>query len=112
MELEHRVEGPILVATPLEQRLDARSAPSFRDRIIDFVKAGHQRIVLDLSRVEFIDSSGIGAIVSVRKQLADQGELVICGASPTVASMFKLTRLDKVFQIVLTQEDALASLNQ
>jgi anti-sigma B factor antagonist len=66
--------------------------------------------VVDLGAVEFVDSSGLGALVALLKQLSGRGELVICGARETVMSMFKLTRLDKVFQIVATQDDAVAAL--
>jgi anti-sigma B factor antagonist len=109
MDVEHRVERGVLIVTALESRLDARSAPMFRDKLIDFVRAGHDRIVLDISQIEFIDSSGLGALVSVLKQVTG-GDLVVCGARDTVMSMFKLTRLDKVFRMVPRPEDGLALL--
>jgi anti-sigma B factor antagonist len=112
MEIEHRVEDGMLLVTLIERRLDARSAPVFREKLADFVHAGHHRIALDISQVEFIDSSGLGAIVSLLKRVAGQGDVVICGARDTVLSMFKLTRLDKVFRIVGGPADALVALKQ
>jgi anti-sigma B factor antagonist len=112
MELEHRVEDGKLVVAVLEKRLDARSATSFRERLGELVDVGHRRIVLDISSVEFIDSSGLGAIVSLLKQVAGDGDLVICGARETVMSMFKLTRLDKVFRLVGGVSEALAALEK
>lgn len=79
--------------------MDARSAGEFKERVGAFIKAGNQWIALDLSEVEFIDSSGLGALVSVLKQLGGKGEIAIGGVRDTVASLFKLTRLDKVFQL-------------
>lgn len=110
MELEHRNEGNVLVVTLLEKRLDARSAAAFKDKMVEFVRGGQTRIALDIREIEFIDSSGLGAIVSVLKQLGGQGDLVICGARDTVTSMFKLTRLDKVFQMFPGASEAVTAL--
>ena len=63
------------------------------------IESGHPLIALDLSEVDFIDSSGLGAIVSVLKQLDGRGDLVIVGAKPAVMNLFRLTRMDKVFRM-------------
>jgi anti-sigma B factor antagonist len=83
----------------LDKRMDARSAPEFKEKVGALIKAGNRWIALDLSEVDFIDSSGLGALVSILKQLGGQGEITIGGVRETVASLFKLTRLDKVFQM-------------
>jgi anti-sigma B factor antagonist len=111
MQLEQRIEDGVAIAKPLERRLDARSAASFKDAMADLVRSGQERIALDLSEVEFVDSSGLGAIVSTLKQLGGRGDLVICGARDTVMSMFKLTRLDRVFQMFPDQREAVAVLH-
>jgi anti-anti-sigma factor len=64
MQLEQRNAGEALVVTPLEERLDARVATDFKERMAELIASGNSKIVLDLSKVEFIDSSGLGAIVS------------------------------------------------
>jgi anti-sigma B factor antagonist len=110
MQIEHRIERDVLVVSVLEKRLDARAAPRFRDKLNELVDAGQRRVVVDLSAVEFVDSSGLGALVALLKQLDGDGGLVICGARETVMSMFKLTRLDKVFQILATADEAVAAL--
>lgn len=99
MNLEHHVDSGALSLKVLDKRMDARSAAEFKDRVGALIKAGNQWIALDLSEVEFIDSSGLGALVSVLKQLGGKGEIAIGGVRDTVASLFKLTRLDKVFQL-------------
>jgi len=110
MDVDQRAVGNVVVAKPLERRLDARSAPEFKAAMARLVRDGHARIVLDLSDVEFVDSSGLGAIVSALKQVAGTGDLVLCGTRPAVMSMFKLTRLDKVFQMFALADDAVAAL--
>ena len=110
MDVDQRAVGNVLVAKPLERRLDARSAPEFKEAMARLIRGGHSRLVLDLSDVEFVDSSGLGAIVAVLKQVAGSGDLVLCGTRPPVMSMFKLTRLDKVFQMFALADDAVAAL--
>jgi anti-sigma B factor antagonist len=99
VNLEHHVNSGALNLKILDKRMDARSAPEFKEKVSTLIKAGNRWIALDLSEVEFIDSSGLGALVSVVKQLGGQGEMVIGGVRDTVEGLFRLTRLDKVFQM-------------
>ncbi|HEY1851283.1 MAG TPA: STAS domain-containing protein [Candidatus Binataceae bacterium] len=110
MELQERIDGDALVATVLESRLDASSAPALKKRMAALIKDGHHRLALDLSAVEFIDSSGLSAMVSALRQLQGDGDLVLIAPRNTVLSMFKLTRLDRVFRIFPDQTQALAAL--
>jgi anti-sigma B factor antagonist len=110
MQIESRQVDDVVVVAPLESRLDARGALSFKETMGNFIKEGHSRIVLNLSNVEFIDSSGLGAIVSSLKALGLKGEIAICGARDTVLTMFKLTRMDKVFRILKEEKEAIAAL--
>ena len=110
MEMAQRTEGKVLVAKACEQRVDARVAGEFKQQLVDAVNAGHGLIALDLSDVDFIDSSGLGAIVSALKHLGDRGDLVIVGAKPAVRNLFRLTRMDKVFRMYGGEADAIAAL--
>ncbi len=107
MQMEDRVESGVLVVNPLEQALDAYAASPFRERMAEFVSQGARQIVLDLSAVNFLDSTGLGAIVSSLKRLEGNGVIVICGAGEMVTDVFKLTRMDRVFPLVATLEEAL-----
>ncbi|MGB0845377.1 MAG: STAS domain-containing protein [Thiolinea sp.] len=86
-----------------EARLDAANAPDLRVKVGEVLEAGAQRIVLDISDVEFMDSSSLGAMVSILKMVGGSGDLVVAGAHGIVADLFKLTRMDKVFRMA---EDA------
>jgi anti-sigma B factor antagonist len=110
MELNQIAGGDALVAKVLDTRLDASSAPALKNRIVGLIKSGHHHIALDLADVEFIDSSGLSALVSALRLLQGDGELVLIGPRSTVLSMFKLTRLDRVFRIFPDQAEALAAL--
>lgn len=103
--------GGILVVMPADKRIDAYSAPAFKGKMVDWISSGHLRIVLDLSSVEFVDSSGLGAIVSTLKTIGNRGDLVICGVQKAVMNLFQLTRMNRVFRIFPSQEDALKALS-
>ena len=108
MQIEDRQEGNVLIVKPLEQALDAYAAPGFRDRMGELIQQGHRAIVLDLGDVNFLDSTGLGAIVSSLKRLDGQGVMVICGVHEMVMDVFRLTRMDRVFPIVASADEALA----
>jgi len=109
MEISSEQRGNLLVVTLQEKRLEAATATFFKSTMVDFINSGATRIVLDLSQVDFVDSSGLGSIVSILKTLGDEGELVLCGISQTVMSLFKLTRLDRIFRIFPTADEAVTS---
>ena len=67
------------------------------------------KVVLDLSRVAFIDSAGLASILSLVKGLPEGGDLRIAGARDAVRAVFRLTRLDKVLALHDTVEDAVAA---
>lgn len=111
MQIEQDKIGEFLVVTPLERRIDASSAPDFKGKMVDWINTGNQRILLDLSHVDFIDSSGLGAIVSCLKTIGSGGDLLICGIRDEVMNLFKLTRMDRVFQIFSSREVALKAVS-
>lgn len=110
MQIEDKLIENILVVTPLEKRLDASAAADFKGKMVDWINQGHRRIVLDLSLVDFVDSSGLGAIVSCLKTLGEGGDLVISGIRDAVLSLFQLTRMNRVFQIFPSPEAAIKGL--
>ena len=101
----------ILVVRVDEKRVDASRAPQFKDEITRRIEAGHTRIVLDLSGVDFVDSSGLGAIVACLKRLGPRGDLAIAGARGAVSRLFTLTRMDKVFPLHETVDAAVEQMS-
>lgn len=108
MQIEDRQDGSVTIVKPMEQALDAYAASGFRERVADIIRDGRRHIVLDLSVVGFLDSTGLGAIVSSLKRLEGTGIMVICGAGEMVMDVFRLTRMDRVFPMVATLDEALA----
>ncbi|TNC66577.1 STAS domain-containing protein [Rubellimicrobium roseum] len=108
MNMTEEMRGEVLVLRLAEARLDASKAPALREELIRRVEAGHDRIVLDLSATEFMDSSGLGALVSGLKRMGARGTLAIAGAQGAVARLFQLTRMDRVFALHPSTDAALA----
>jgi len=99
MELSFEDIGDLRVIKAQEDRIDAAVAIQFKDRMRELTDSGPARLLLDLSRVAFLDSSGLGAVVAAFKQAAPERQLELAGLSPTVEKVFKLTRMDSVFTI-------------
>jgi anti-sigma B factor antagonist len=99
MELNVQQRDGATVVKVLIPRLDASMAANFKNQLIEVIKDGVTKLVLDLSAVGFIDSSGLGALVSVLKAMNGKGSIAVAGANATVTGLFKLTSMDRVFSI-------------
>ncbi len=109
MELIREDFDDTAVIRCLNERLDAVIAVQFKDRFRDLADDNTARYVLDMSNVQFMDSSGLGAVVAVYKFLGPDRRFDIAGQTPTVDRVFKLTRMDSVFTIYDSVETALGS---
>jgi len=91
-------------------RLDAKTAPILLQRVAAIQGSG-QNLVLNLSEVTFMGSSGIGALLVLVEQFQEQGGSVrFVSLSPAVDSVVKLLNLDRFLSIDLTESDALTAL--
>lgn len=109
MQLKQQSIDGHTVITLQETRLDAAIADQFKTTMMDLVQSGQRQLVLDLATVDFIDSSGLGAVVSVLKGVGKDGSLKLCQLQDGVMSIFRLTRMTQVFSIHPSAEDALAA---
>lgn len=91
--------GPVRIVTIAEPRIDAAVAIQFKDSMRAMTDDAPPRVVLDLSQVTFLDSSGLGAVVAAMKQAGPERRLELAGLTPTVEKVFHLTRMDTVFVI-------------
>ena len=108
MQIRDELAGDVMVVTVEEARINAAGAVAFKDAV-RAAAAGHDgRVVLDVSRVEFLDSSGLGALVAVMKLMPGQ-RLELAGPGPVVMKVLTLTKMDKVFVIHPDLDAALAA---
>ncbi|MGB7183213.1 MAG: STAS domain-containing protein [Burkholderiaceae bacterium] len=97
MLITRTVQNDLTILHVCLQRLDGSNANSVRLAAADYVAEAPGRVVLDLSDVNFVDSSGLGSLVALHKTMRDGRKLEIAGAANSVLSLFKLTRMDRVF---------------
>lgn len=96
--LSELVDGTQVVRVE-DERIDASVAIQFKDRMRELATQAGNRLILDLGRVTFVDSSGLGAIVAVMKFLAPACKLELADLTPNVSNVFRMTRMDSVFLI-------------
>jgi anti-sigma B factor antagonist len=109
MDLEQTKIGDVLVAAVHETRVDGRAGSELLAVLRSCIDGGDRRIVVDLSEVAFIDSTGLGALVATLKHLGRGGQFALCGVGDAVATLFKLTRMDKVFKLYPSREAAVSA---
>jgi anti-sigma B factor antagonist len=98
--------GDVTVAVVPMEELDASNSADFKREVAPLL-AEAKRVVFDLSRLRFVDSSGLGAFISCLRQLkARDGDLKLCGMSKQVREVFELVRLHRVFDISGTAAEA------
>jgi len=99
-------KSEILRITVNFERLDAAAAPEFKRQLEEGMHVGHPRVLLDLGQVEFIDSTGLGVLVSLLKQMGPGGRIAVIGVRPAVARLFQITRLDSIFTLCGDEAEA------
>lgn len=92
----HRDDGRATVFEVATDRIDASIARDLKTGIREAL-GGQSRVVIDMSKVNFIDSSGLGALVSVRQSLGEHGEMRLTNTGPFVSKVLRLTKLDQIF---------------
>ena len=99
MQLDAETIGNALIIRVMESRIDAAVAIQFKDRMRGLLNDTPERVIADMTRVDFLDSSGLGAVVASMKHLGPERKLELAGLTPTVAKVFHLTRMDSVLTI-------------
>lgn len=94
------------VITVGENRIDAAIAVRFKEMVHELSSNSTGAIILDLSNVNFVDSSGLGAVVGCMKQLGRGRRMDLVGLNPSVQKVFQMTRMDSVFRIYSTLDEA------
>lgn len=95
----NKLQSNVTVITPQTQRLDASIAESFKSEIKSVVDDGARHLVVDFSGVQFMDSSGLGALVGSLKYIGAGGVIEIANPGDAVRKVLNLTRMNKVFPV-------------
>lgn len=93
--------SPQVILAPIAGRFDAHQAPKVQKEIDAALANGVNTVILDLSEVNFVDSSALAVMVRTMKHCRERnGELILCGVRQPVRIIFELTRMDKAFRII------------
>lgn len=112
MNLKNTIQGNgILVIQIQEENLDASNVREFREEMQKLIK-DNDRVVLDMSHLKFVDSSGLGALIScLRDTNGRKGDFRLSNLSRSVLALFELMRMHRVFSIHDTADSAVGSYN-
>jgi len=103
--LDEKIDG-VDVLIP-QGRLDASSAKDIKEKISSLIKENRIKLVMDMSAVDFIDSSGLGSLVSSLRSLNKLGgDIKLASLQDQVRAIFELTRLHRVFQVFDERKEA------
>jgi anti-sigma B factor antagonist len=110
MNFKTETQNDVMVIYVREERLDAHNSDELKAEMLRLFDSGSKNILVDLKEVRFIDSSGLGSLVSgFKNAISHQGNLKLSSLQPQVKSMFELTRLHRVFEIFPSSAEALES---
>lgn len=101
MNVSMQEKNEITIVTINNERLDASSRKNFKDQLTQIIDKGSHRVRIDLSAVNFIDSSGLSILISIYKRLGmiDDGKFELCGLGKQPMELLEVTQLDKIFVI-------------
>jgi len=106
LQIETSRRGSNTIVKVLARRLDHVVAPELKEAVLREAATGGGAIVLDLSEVEFMDSSGLGAVVGIRKRLGWSVRVVLAGLRSPVFRVFEIARMTSVFSFYTSAEAA------
>jgi len=98
-----------VVVIGVDGQLIVGNRHELKQKVVDALDVGERKVVIDFTNTGYIDSSGLGALVSLSKKIRDQGgDLKLAGLNEDLRTLFELTKLDTLFTIADTAEHALA----
>ena len=102
------LSGHNVAVIDLQGEIDIHTAPEFRSALTHAIEEGFRRVVLDVSKVTFMDSTGLGVLVGgQRKMHLRDGPLVVVCTDPPIARVFRITGLADIFAYRETRDEAL-----
>lgn len=107
MRFEKSVEEKFTVIKLLEEKLDSRISPKLKAEFVNLHALGTRNLILNLSEVKYVDSSGLSAILAANRLcMGEDGVLVIAHVNPHVAKLVEISHLDTVLDILPTEIEA------
>ena len=96
----------------LTGEVDAYTSSRFREVMVELIDDGNIRLIVSMAKVEYIDSSGLGALVGGLKRISEKdGKIVLVCDQPQVLKVFEITGLEKVFPIFPSESEAIEAVS-
>jgi anti-sigma B factor antagonist len=98
-----------VVVVTVDGQLIVANRHELKEKVLEAVEFGSRKILVDFTDTGYIDSSGLGALVSLAKKLREAGgEMRLAGLNEDLRTLFELTKLDTLFVITASADEALA----
>ncbi|MBI4541890.1 MAG: STAS domain-containing protein [Gemmatimonadetes bacterium] len=99
-----------VVVVEVDGQLIVSNRQEFKQKVLDALEAGDRKFLVDFTPTGYIDSSGLGVLVSLSKKIRDEGgDLRLAGLNEDLKTLFELTKLDTLFAITDSPAEALAA---
>jgi anti-sigma B factor antagonist len=109
LDIEFSQDGDACIVA-LKGEVDVYTAPALRERLIEASESGSLTVVVDMTGVDFIDSSGLGVLVSALKRVRENGgQMRIVTSKEPILKIFRITGLDRVFELSPTLPEAVGA---
>jgi anti-sigma B factor antagonist len=104
----YTLDGGVPVIT-LKGEVDVYTAPQLKQQMITLLEAGAKQMLIDLTNVEYFDSTALGVLIGGLKRIRERdGSLSLLCPNPRIRRVFEITGLDKIFEIYGTMDEAIA----
>lgn len=111
LQISVRNDGAVPIID-LVGEVDAYTSARFREAMVDLIEAGAASLIISMMQVEYIDSSGLGALVGGLKRSTERGgRIIIVCDNPQIRKVFEITGLEKVFPLFDTEAEAVGMLD-
>ena len=110
MTFNARKDAKGVLVIEVDGQLIVGNRQELKQKVLDALEAGDRRFLIDFTKTGYIDSSGLGVLVSLSKKIRDEGgDLRLAGLNEDLKTLFELTKLDTLFAISDSAQDALSA---
>jgi anti-anti-sigma factor len=110
MDIKEEKQDDVMIVS-VDDHLDTSSAPDFEQRLLGLIDAGERKLVVDCSRLEYVNSAGLKVFLLAAKKFEPVGgQLIVCSLSSSVQMIFEMIGFNRIMRIAATRADALREL--
>ena len=112
MEILKREESGIMILSPTGKMTITNQATDIYTEVKELLQDGHSKIIVDMGKISFVDSSGLGQLIAIRSAVQNKkGTLVLAALTPNTEELMKITKLLSVFSITPTIQEAINTIH-